>query len=126
MKLIKELRDWEKFLLVALVDDSKELNILLEENKFFKEYRKEAVKMTKDEYQHYMDLAVKANEKMYRQIEKDAEVRGEERGEARGEKLGEDKEKVATAKRLYDANTSIDVIKTATGFNEKQIKNICM
>ena len=39
---------------------------------------------------------------------------------------GENRNKIETAKRLHDANASIDIIKTATGFSENQIKNICL
>ena len=119
-KLIKELKDWEKFLLVTLLDDSENLRILLRENTLFKKYRKEAKKMTKDEYQHYMDLAVKANEKMYRQIEKDAEVRGETRGKTEGK----DEEKIATARKMKECNESIDKIKLYTGLSTEKIKSI--
>ncbi len=74
--------------------------------------------MTADDYKRFRDASIEATENMYRQIAYDAEERGKTEGK--------DKEKIATAKRLYNANTSMDVIKTATGFSEKQIKNICM
>ena len=76
--------------------------------------------MTKDEYQHYMDLAVKANEKMYRQIEKDAEVRGETRGKTEGK----DEEKIATARKMKECNESIDKIKLYTGLSTEKIESI--
>ena len=70
--------------------------------------------MTEYEYKRFRDASIEATENMYRKMAYDAEARGK------------DEEKVATAKRLHNANASMDIIKTATGFNEKQIKNICL
>ena len=127
-KLIKELKDWQKFLLVTLVDDSKELNIILEENELFREYRKEAKNMTADEYKRFRDASIEATENMYRQMAYDAEVRGEARGELRGKTegitLGEENEKLATAKKMKQCNESIDKIKLYTGLSTEKIKNI--
>ena len=74
--------------------------------------------MTKDEYQHYMDLAVKANEKMYRQM------KNETRNEGKTE--GKDEEKKEMAKKLYDAGIDVQIIKDTTGFTKRQIKKICL
>ena len=68
--------------------------------------------MTKDEYQHYMDLAVKANEKMYRQM----------KNEARDE--GKDEEKIETARKMKQCNESVDKIKLYTGLSTEKIKSI--
>ena len=111
-KLIKELKDWQKFLLVTLVDNSKDLDILLEENKLFKEYRKEAKGMTADDYKRFRDASIEATENMYKQMAYDAEARGE------------DKEKIATAKKMKQCNESIDKIKLYTGLSTEKIKSI--
>ena len=68
--------------------------------------------MTKDEYQHYMDLAVKANEKMYRQMEHDAKNEGK------------DEEKIETARKMKQCNESVDKIKLYTGLSTEKIKSI--
>ena len=78
--------------------------------------------MTEHDYKRFRDASIEATENMYRQMAKDAEKRGKTEGKIEGK----DEEKVATAKRLYNANTSIDVIKTATGLSERQIKRICL
>ena len=117
-KIISKLKDWQKFLLVTLVDDCKDLDIILEENELFQKYREEAKDMTADDYKRFRDASIEATESMYRKMAYDAEKRGKTEGK--------DEEKVATAKRLYNANTSIDVIKTATGLSERQIKRICL
>ena len=36
------------------------------------------------------------------------------------------RDKIETAKKLYESNVSMDIIETATGFSEKQIRNICL
>ena len=47
-------------------------------------------------------------------------------GNKQGIDKGIEQNKIETAKKLYESNVSMDIIKTTTGFNEKQIKNICL
>ena len=88
--------------------------------------------MTKDEYQHYMDLAVKANEKMYRQMKNEARdegktigiAEGKTIGIAEGEAIGIAKDKMETARKMKECNESVDKIKLYTGLSIEKIKSI--
>ena len=79
--------------------------------------------LTAYEYERLHEAYAKKKEK---RLMKEGIEQGIEQGKSLGKSEGIEENKIETAKKLYESNVSMDIIKIATGFDEKQIRNICL
>ena len=125
----------ERLLLVYMLYNIKDCKKIGKGDEFMEKFIKDAKKASKDDY---LLAAYDKEEETRDAIREQAIDEGKSIGLAEGKSLGKaegieqgikrgkSEEKIATAKKLYESNVSMDIIKNVTGFSAKQIRNICL